>query len=386
MPCPAAQSKVTMSPAQPAHTKKPLTTLVEEHVKDAGTAHDQVRPFFLDYSLCIALLHAECFFCCHLQADEDEEREQTEDEDEEEVEVDEDEEVAAEEKVADEANEADASQDAATEKEPSHDASHPAKAEMAHSVTSESLGSSEVPAKGCTPSMASSGYGSQAQSLQTLSSEDSLSVRSIDDTPEKGSGGQRADSDGEDSAGSVVCQEQRAPLQQQESLIDAEVPDNLDSPMKPTTPLVETLQRSNTEEQTQQEVEEEEEKKAADCDALNASMDIYSTKALDELEGLSDHNDTFTQTPKKEETPSSKEEEPKEPPAPKEEPSKAVNLRPKSHSVGERNGKPGPSPMKATYRPSSMVMEDHEDIIKAKEDHSGEISHLLCFPAAQAHF
>ena len=56
---------------------------------------------------------------------------------------------------------------------------------ITHSSTNESLVDAQA-AKSFTPSMSSSGYGSQAVSTQTLSSEDSTSVRSIsiDDTPE----------------------------------------------------------------------------------------------------------------------------------------------------------------------------------------------------------
>ena len=48
---------------------------------------------------------------------------------------------------------------------------------MPHSSTADSL--VDVQAKSFTPSMSSSGYGSQAVSTQTLSSEDSMSVRSM---------------------------------------------------------------------------------------------------------------------------------------------------------------------------------------------------------------
>ena len=51
---------------------------------------------------------------------------------------------------------------------------------MPHSTTSDSI--SESHGKGYTPSMTSSGYGSQAVSTLTLSSEDSLSLRSNEDS------------------------------------------------------------------------------------------------------------------------------------------------------------------------------------------------------------
>lgn len=54
--------------------------------------------------------------------------------------------------------------------------------EMPHSSTNESL--TEIQGKNFTPSLVSSGYGSQAVSMLTLSSEDSLSIRSIEDNTE----------------------------------------------------------------------------------------------------------------------------------------------------------------------------------------------------------
>ncbi|XP_048248867.1 kinesin-like protein KIF13B isoform X7 [Haliotis rufescens] len=77
---------------------------------------------------------------------------------------------------------------------------------MTHSSTNDSL--AEVQAKSCTPSMTSSGYGSQAVSSLTLSSEDSLSVKSIDDNEniknktahKSGSTEHSGDSDDEDHA------------------------------------------------------------------------------------------------------------------------------------------------------------------------------------------
>ena len=57
---------------------------------------------------------------------------------------------------------------------------------MTNSSTNDSLVDAQINGKSFTPSMTSSGYDSQAVSSQTLSSEDSASVRSmsIDDTPE----------------------------------------------------------------------------------------------------------------------------------------------------------------------------------------------------------
>ncbi|KAL4218427.1 Kinesin-like protein kif13b [Mactra antiquata] len=77
--------------------------------------------------------------------------------------------------------------------------------EIAHSGTCDSI--AEIQGKGYTPSMTSSGYGSQAVSTLTLSSEDSLSLRSNDDSDShrlsKRSGlehGSSGDSDGDDAA------------------------------------------------------------------------------------------------------------------------------------------------------------------------------------------
>ena len=118
-----------------------------------------------------------------------------------------------------------------------------------------------MPVKTFTPSMASSGYGSQAVSTQTLSSEDSTSVRSTDDTPEPdtkhgdkttASGGlEMGDScdettqGGDDllgGTGEVGNQpdgdNSRHSLQRSSSLIDTDVPANLGSPLQPT-PTVE---------------------------------------------------------------------------------------------------------------------------------------------------
>ncbi|XP_062573075.1 kinesin-like protein KIF13B isoform X4 [Saccostrea cucullata] len=53
---------------------------------------------------------------------------------------------------------------------------------LAHSCTSDSL--ADVQCKNFTPSLVSSGYGSQAVSMLTLSSEDSLSIKSIEDNVE----------------------------------------------------------------------------------------------------------------------------------------------------------------------------------------------------------
>ncbi|KAK3087726.1 hypothetical protein FSP39_009709 [Pinctada imbricata] len=53
---------------------------------------------------------------------------------------------------------------------------------IVHSNTNDSL--ADVPCKNFTPSLVSSGYGSQAVSMLTLSSEDSISLRSVDENSE----------------------------------------------------------------------------------------------------------------------------------------------------------------------------------------------------------
>jgi hypothetical protein len=54
--------------------------------------------------------------------------------------------------------------------------------EIPHSSTNDSL--AEIQGQFFTPSLVSSGYGSQAVSMLTLSSEDSLSLRSIEENVE----------------------------------------------------------------------------------------------------------------------------------------------------------------------------------------------------------
>lgn len=86
--------------------------------------------------------------------------------------------------------------------------------QMTPSSTADSL--AEAPIKNYTPSMTSSGYGSQAVSTLTLSSEDSLSIKSIEDQSEAGTrhvqlGGHKAegaevsvDSEADEHVGDVV--------------------------------------------------------------------------------------------------------------------------------------------------------------------------------------
>ena len=95
------------------------------------------------------------------------------------------------------------------------------------------------------PSLASSGYGSQAISTQTLSSEDSASIQSIN----------IEESNEFDHAKALTSLFKKSSLAEHslddhssheagsdggpESLIDTAVPNNLGSPMKPTTPYLE---------------------------------------------------------------------------------------------------------------------------------------------------
>ena len=106
---------------------------------------------------------------------------------------------------------------------------------MPHSDTSDSL--VDAPnAKSITQSMASSGYGSQAVSSQTLSSEDNNSVRSLDDTPEIES---RVPSNAvaqmymssEVTIGSHNGD--RKMIMSESSLIDTDLPSNLGTPLQP---------------------------------------------------------------------------------------------------------------------------------------------------------
>ncbi|CAG2222721.1 KIF13 [Mytilus edulis] len=84
--------------------------------------------------------------------------------------------------------------------------------EIPHSSTNDSL--AEIQGKNFTPSLVSSGYGSQAVSMLTLSSEDSLSLRSMEDNNEghkdsrgsqKGSIEQSSESDEDQQGVSDVC-------------------------------------------------------------------------------------------------------------------------------------------------------------------------------------
>ena len=110
-----------------------------------------------------------------------------------------------------------------------------------HSDTADSL--VDAPnAKSFTPSMASSGYGSQAVSSQTLSSEDNNSVRSLDDTPEleskvgsNGAGGasaHSAHSSVSSDSGPDIGSERHKRLSES-SLIDTDIPSNLGTPLQP---------------------------------------------------------------------------------------------------------------------------------------------------------
>lgn len=112
-------------------------------------------------------------------------------------------------------------------------------------------------AKTFTPSLASSGYGSQAISTQTLSSEDSSSVQSINvddmnDFENKVLGGghpikKSSTNDGLAEDGNAACES--AKMNRSDSLIDADVPADLRSPIKPTTPYGEQRPKLDAEEE-----------------------------------------------------------------------------------------------------------------------------------------
>ena len=114
---------------------------------------------------------------------------------------------------------------------------------MTNSSTNDSLVDAQINGKSFTPSMTSSGYDSQAVSSQTLSSEDSASVRSmsIEDTPEADlaqQGGKKTGKLPEEGGANVANGGKKAELKPRLSLIDTEdIPSNLGSPLQPTSPL-----------------------------------------------------------------------------------------------------------------------------------------------------
>ena len=180
----------------------------------------------------------------------------------------------------------------------------PATKSVPHSDTADSL--SDAPnAKSFTPSMASSGYGSQAVSSQTLSSEDNNSVRSLDDTP---------DIENRINGGAKRLSES--------SLIDTEVPSNLGTPLQPLSPeesassdnSQQTVTDSKNDVQTSastatlqdaQEIVDSvipdgnesivstEQSKAEPAEQPKA--DVYSENALEELEALNESGDESTE-------------------------------------------------------------------------------------------
>lgn len=113
-------------------------------------------------------------------------------------------------------------------------------------------------AKMFTPSLASSGYGSQAISTQTLSSEDSSSVQSINvddmnDVENKLLGGSHhikksSTNDGLAEDENAICGSAR--MNRSDSLIDTDVPADLRSPMKPTTPYSEQRPKLDVQEES----------------------------------------------------------------------------------------------------------------------------------------
>ncbi|KAK7479091.1 hypothetical protein BaRGS_00029683, partial [Batillaria attramentaria] len=210
------------------------------------------------------------------------------------------------------------------------------------SSTTDSL--AEAPIKSYTPSMTSSGYGSQAVSTLTLSSDDSMSVKSMEDHSEGVKSGHTSaikgestetntDSDGEEqNVGdekileenvedvSGTSQGQGADLNttatsveeeaetvddgsddqvvtgrnRSDSLLDEQVPDISDSPMKPLpSPSVKTAQFFS-------QHSEDADTSAADPNASGVSAatasglddsDPYSVTAMEELERLGDEEE-----------------------------------------------------------------------------------------------
>lgn len=132
--------------------------------------------------------------------------------------------------------------------------SNDSKHEVIPAILSSNGGDSPNPedsaSKQFAPSLASSGYGSQAISTQTLSSEDSSSAKSVnvDDVaievehrpglPVNTHSKKYAVITEFDKSAASIHPSSAKPIVQQESLIDSEIPDNnLGSPLKPTTPF-----------------------------------------------------------------------------------------------------------------------------------------------------
>ena len=142
-------------------------------------------------------------------------------------------------------------------------------------VSNESPMDALSTAKTFTPSLASSGYGSQAISTQTLSSEDSNSVQSINvddmnDLENKLLGGSHHIKKSNTNEGlaedmNAAC-ESSVKLNRSDSLIDADVPADLRSPMKPTTPY--------SEQRPKLDVSEAE----GDLEAMEGAGDGYQTR------------------------------------------------------------------------------------------------------------
>ena len=181
-----------------------------------------------------------------------------------------------------------------------------------HSSTNDSL--VEVTAKnGVAASVTSSGYGSQAVSIQTLSSEDSGSVRSmsIDDTPEqdlkKESNSKPSSDKGDQSSDSKSDGKQgRGVLTSSDSLIDSDIPSNLNSPIKPEHPTSGETEHAGSENKPSVKEKDivtkpvnhlngskkkEKSKKSRLKRIKEPVVDVYSENAMEELERLGDSDD-----------------------------------------------------------------------------------------------
>ena len=180
---------------------------------------------------------------------------------------------------------------------------------MPHSATAECLADGGA-TKSFTPSMASSGYGSQAVSMQTLSSEDSSSVRSmsIEDTPDQEAkkATRPTSLDKVEARNDTVMangEPEKPSLVKRVSLIDEDVPSNLGTPLQPFSPeddadqvtVVEAegiLPSEDAAAEPAQPQTDTCEQPASEANAAepattdNAAHDAYSQDALESLESL----------------------------------------------------------------------------------------------------
>ncbi|XP_071144452.1 kinesin-like protein KIF13A [Mytilus edulis] len=176
--------------------------------------------------------------------------------------------------------------------------------EIPHSSTNDSL--AEIQGKNFTPSLVSSGYGSQAVSMLTLSSEDSLSLRSMEDNNEghkdsrgsqKGSIEQSSESDEDQQGVSDVCHsesDERSPECNSTNVMEAS-----DSDSNKTVLSQEKLETVENGESYNMDISSTETSKGAESNAESKltgaraignktvdAVDPYSETAMEELEKL----------------------------------------------------------------------------------------------------